>query len=111
MKTLFAVLMLVTSVAFAAPMGPDAVEIAGVISHSQVKECLADINIGEMVNVTIDKKVARCPMCNSYVITGREIVQGDIISSELTTISIVGKGVPGFGFGFVQTFKCSVTKK
>lgn len=110
MKTLFAALMLMSSVAFAAPMGQEAIEIAGVISHPQVKECLADVNLGEMVSLKIEKKVARCPMCNTYVITGREIVQGDIISPELTTVTIVGKGVPGFGFGFVQTFNCSVTK-
>ena len=111
MKTLFAALMLMSSIAFAAPMGQEAIEMAGVISHPQVRDCLVNVNIGEMVNVKIEKKVARCPMCNSYVITGREIVQGDIISSELTTIKISGKGVPGFGFGFVQTFQCSVSKK
>ncbi len=111
MKTLFAALMLITSVAFAAPMGDEAIEMAGVISHPQVKECLGNVNIGEMINVTIEKRVARCPMCNTYIITGREIIQGDIISSEVTTISIVGKGVQGFGEGFAQTYKCTVSKK
>ncbi len=111
MKMFIASLVLVSSVAFGAVMGPEAVEMAGVMSHPQVKQCLSDVNLGEMVNVKIEKKVARCPMCNTYVITGNEIQGGDIIVPEKTQISIVGKGVPGFGFGFVQTYKCDVTKK
>jgi len=111
MKFLIAILMISTSVAIAAPMGPEAVEMAGVISHPQVKLCLSDINIGEMVSVKIEKRVARCPMCNTYVITGHQLEGGDIVVPEVTQITIIGRGITGFGEGFTQTYTCSVTTK
>lgn len=110
MKSLIAFLALFSTVAFAGVMGPEAVEMAQVLTHPQVKQCLADVNLDDMINLTIEKKVARCPMCNTYVITGNAIVEGDIIVPEKTKISIVGKGVPGWAGGFVQTWKCDVTK-
>lgn len=103
--------MLSTTLAFGAVMGEEAIEMAGVISHPQVRECMKTIDIGQMVNVQIEKKVARCPMCNSYVITGNMIEGGDIIVPEITEIKIIGKGVTGFGEGFSQTYNCEVTTK
>lgn len=112
MKSFLLALVFVCSSAFAAEkMNDQAVEMAAVMTQGQVRECLKNVNLGEMVNVSITKQVYRCPMCNTYVITGNEIVEGDIISPEKTKITLVGKGVPGFGFGFVQTFTCKIEKK
>jgi hypothetical protein len=111
MKSLIAFFALFSTVAFAGVMGPEAVEMAEVLTHPQVKECLANVDLGQMINLQIEKKVARCPMCNTYVITGNGIVEGDIIVPEKTEISIVGKGVPGWAGGFIQTWRCEVKQK
>lgn len=110
MKTFIALLMLVSATAFAAPMGPEAVEMAKVMSNGDAQQCLSTVNLDQMIDVKIEKKVARCPMCNTYVITGRDLIGGDVPANYQTQITLTGRGVPGFGFGFVQTFKCDIKK-
>ena len=107
MKFLFVILMLATVKSYAATkMGPEAVEMFNVLTHRQVADCIdrADVN---MVNISIEKTVARCPGCNTYVITGnkRNI---DTPSPEKTVITIKGKAVPGTFRGFIQTYTCDV---
>ena len=60
-----------------------------------------------MINVEIEKTVARCPGCNTYKITGnkRNI---DTPSVEKSVITIKGKAVPGTFRGWVQTWTCDV---
>src|SRR4051794_1131750 len=105
MKFLISFLLLISASAFAAgtKMGPEAVEMFQVISHPQVRECLdrADVN---MVNITIEKTVARCPGCNTYKITGaaRHIDTPSLRGS----ITLTGKMVPATPVGFVQTYQC-----
>jgi uncharacterized protein with PIN domain len=107
MKFLFAILMFATVQSYAATkMGPEAVEMFSVLSHHQVVDCLqrADVN---MINISIEKTVARCPGCNTYVITGnkRNI---DTPSPEKTVITLKGKAVPGTFRGFIQTYACDI---
>lgn len=106
MKTLVAALALCVTTAFASPMGDEAVEIAQVLTHAQVMECAQNFNAGQMISVEIDKKVFRCPGCNHYTLTGREL--NIDIPGRLKTLEIKGRGVRGFGGGFVQTYTCEV---
>lgn len=109
---ILALALLLTGSSFAAGlMGEEAVEIAGVLTHPQVKACLKDIRIDDMVNVSIDKLVARCPMCNTYTITGHKLIGGDVPDARPTVIQLIGRGErSNFGFGFVQTFKCEISQ-
>ncbi len=74
-------------------MGTEAVEMYHVLSHPQVVECLRNAP-SKMVNIAIEKVVARCPGCNLYKISGNE-VGIDIARPTKTIISIKGRAVPG----------------
>ncbi len=101
--------LLVSASAFASKMGPEAIEMYSVLSHGQVQECMKDAP-SKMVNMTIEKKVMRCPGCVEYKITGHE-VGIDIARAEKTTITITGKMVPGTFAGWIQTYQCDVKTK
>ncbi|WPU65682.1 hypothetical protein [Peredibacter starrii] len=87
-------------------MGPEAVEIFSMMKHPQVVDCFARENV-DLVNIEIKKVVARCPGCNTYIITGnrRNI---DTPNPEKTVISIKGKAVPGTFRNFIQTYTCDI---
>ncbi len=98
--------LLVSASSFAGKMGPEAIEMFTVMNHHQVQECMKDAP-AKLVNMTIEKKTARCPGCVEYKITGNE-VGIDIARPEKTVITIKGKAVPGTFAGFVQTYDCSI---
>lgn len=107
MKFILIALMMFSAHTFAqTEMGAEAVEMFKVLTHHQVQECLQRADV-DMVNVSIEKSVARCPGCNTYKISGnkRNI---DTPSPEKTVITIKGKAVPGAFRGFVQTYTCDV---
>ena len=107
MKNLFVIMIATLSLsAFAAKMGPDAVEMYEVLSHPTVRDCLENAP-RKMVNISIEKIVARCPGCNTYIVTGSEL-NIDIPSATKTRIKIVGKGVRGMFNTFAQTYTCDV---
>lgn len=107
MKTLILSLTLMLSAsAFAAQMGPEAIEMYNVMNHHQVQECMKDAP-SKMINMTIEKTTFRCPGCVEYKITGNELGI-DIPRPEKTVIKIKGKAVPGTFRGFVQTYECSI---
>ena len=107
MKTvIFALSLLVSASAFSITMGPEAQEIFAVMSHPQVQECMKDVPTN-LVNVKIEKTVARCFGCNTYTISGNELAI-DVPRPGKTVISIVGRAIrPAFG-GLVQSYECSV---
>lgn len=107
MKKLFVILMAAFSLnGFAAEkMGVEAVEMFQVLSHHSVVECMR--NVPKLVNISIEKTVARCPGCTSYKITGNE-VGIDIARPTKTVISIKGKAVPGTFRNFVQLYTCDI---
>ena len=110
MKSLILTLtLLISASAFAAKMGPEAVEMYAVLSHGQVQDCMKDAP-SKMINMSIEKKLMRCPGCVEYKITGNELGI-DIPRREKTTIKITGKMVPGTFAGWIQTYECSVTTK
>lgn len=86
-------------------MGEEAVEMFNVLSHHQVVECMR--NVPRMVNISIEKTVARCPGCNSYKISGHELGI-DTPRREKTTINIVGKSVPGMFGQLFQQYTCDI---
>ena len=98
--------LLVSASAFAAKMGPEAIEMFNVLNHNQVQECLKD-SPSKMINLSIEKKTFRCPGCVEYKISGNELGI-DIPRSEKTVILIKGKAVQGTFGGFVQTYECSI---
>lgn len=87
-------------------MGAEAVEMYSVLSNHQVVECLRNAP-SKMVNISIEKIVARCPGCNSYKISGNK-VGIDIASPSKTVITIKGRAVPGTFGGFIQTYSCDI---
>lgn len=93
---------------YAETMGQEAVEMFGVLTHPQVKECLAKEDI-ELVNVTIKKAVARCPGCNSYTIVGNQL-EIDVPRKDKTVISITGKGHIGIAGNWVQSYSCKISE-
>lgn len=107
MKKLFVILMAALSMnAFSAEkMGPEAVEMFQVLSHHSVVECMR--NVQKMVNVSIEKTVARCPGCNTYKISGSELGI-DTPRAKKTVITIKGKAVPGTFRNFVQLYTCDI---
>jgi len=107
MKSLFFFLSLVLStVSFAnEQLGEEAVEMFQVLSHPQVRECMA--KVPDMVDVSIERRVARCPGCTSYFISGhkRNI---DVPELKKTVVKIIGQKMsPPFNN---QTYSCSVSK-
>lgn len=108
MKNLvFAFIALVSFNTFAAErMGPDAVEMYQVLSHHSVVECLRNAPL-QMVNISIEKVVARCPGCNAYQITGNTL-ESDVPRAKRTVITIKGRAVPGTFRGFIQTYTCDI---
>lgn len=108
MKFFIAALVLITTSAFANTlMSDEAVEMTKVLTHPQVRECVEDFNANHMISVQIEKLVARCPMCNTYTITGT--VLNIDIPGQKKTLEIVGRGVRSNFGGYVQTYTCSVT--
>ena len=102
-----ALLTLTTFHTFSAEkMGPEALEMYSVLSHHQVVECLRNVP-SRMINVTIEKEVARCPGCNSYKIAGNEL-NIDIPRSKKTVITIKGSAVRDVFGGYVQTYSCDI---
>ena len=106
MKSLIAVLMIVSTSAFATTMGPEAVEMVGVLTHPDVARCASEFNASQMINVKVEKTVYRCPGCNTYKISGTEL--NIDIPGQTKVLTAFGKAVPGFGGGFVQTYTCSL---
>ena len=107
MKNLIIAFMTLVSVnTFAAEkMGEDAIEMFNVLSHHQVVECMR--NVPKMVNISIEKMVARCPGCNTYTITGYELGI-DTPKAKKTKITIKGRAVPATFLGFIQTYSCDI---
>jgi hypothetical protein len=92
--------------AFAAEkMSEEAVEMFQVLSHHQVVDCMR--NVQKMVNVSSEKTVARCPGCNTYVVSGNELGI-DTPRAKKTVITIKGRAVPGTFRGFIQTYTCDI---
>lgn len=87
-------------------MGEDAVEMFKVLSHHQVVECIRNAP-SKMVNISINKMVARCPGCNTYTITGHELVI-DTPSTKETKITIKGRGIRNSFGGIAQTYTCDI---
>ena len=87
-------------------MGAEAVEMFSVLSNHQVVECLRNAP-SKMVNISIEKVIARCPGCNTYKISGNE-VGIDIARPTKTVITIKGRAVPGTFGGFIQTYSCDI---
>lgn len=86
-------------------MGAEAVEMFEVLSHPQVAECMS--HVPKMVNISIEKIVARCPGCNTYKISGHE--SGiDTPRAEQTVVTLAGKAVPGTFSGWIQTYSCDI---
>lgn len=108
MKILFVSFIALFSVSLYASekMGAEAVEMYQVLSHHQVVECLRNAP-HKMVNISIEKSIARCPGCNTYKISGNE-VGIDIARPTKTVITIKGRAVPGTFGGFIQTFSCDI---
>jgi hypothetical protein len=108
MKIIFVSFVALFSVSLYASekMGVEAVEMYQVLSHHQVVECLRNAP-NRMVNISIEKTVARCPGCNTYKISGNE-VEIDIARPSKTVITIKGRAVPGTVGGFIQTFSCDI---
>jgi hypothetical protein len=102
---LLAISMFSINIHAAQKMSADAVEIFQVLSHHQVVECMRDVP--QMVNVSVEKVVARCPGCNTYTITGSE-VGIDTPRREKTTITIKGRAVPGIFNRFIQLYTCDI---
>jgi hypothetical protein len=110
MKAILASAFFFSSFAFAGvPMGPEAIEMARVLTHPQVKECVQDVNMSSLINVQIDKQVYRCPGCVSYVISGNEL-NIDVPSTDKTVVKITGSSDRGFGGQIIQTYRCEVKK-
>ncbi len=90
-------------------MNSQAVEMLNVLSHRDVIPCLDEIDRLDMVNIKIEKLVARCPGCTTYIITGNPKVGGDVVLPEKASVSIIGKGVRStYGFGFSQRYTCKI---
>lgn len=107
MKHVTLALCLIASSAFAGnTLSGDAVDMVGVLTHPDVRTCVEDFNASQMINVKVEKSVYRCPGCNTYKITGTEL--NIDIPGRARALNVVGKAVPGFGGGFVQTYTCSV---
>ncbi len=102
---LLAISMFSINIQAAEKMSADAVEMFQVLSHHQVVECMR--NVPQMVNVSVEKTVARCPGCNTYKITGSE-VGIDTPRREKTAIIIKGRAVPGTFNRFVQLYTCDI---
>lgn len=107
MKTILFLMLSLFSINIhaAEKMSADAVEMFQVLSHHQVVECMR--NVQQMVNVTIEKTVARCPGCISYKISGSELGI-DTPRRKRTVINIQGKAVPGTFNRFVQLYTCDI---
>jgi hypothetical protein len=90
-------------------MGEDAVEMLDLLTHRDVVSCIDDIDRLNMVNVKIEKRVARCPGCTTYTITGYPRVGGDVVRGEKATVTIAGRAERAtFGFGYAQRYTCTV---
>jgi hypothetical protein len=87
-------------------MGAEALEMYSVLSHHSVVECLRNAP-SKMVNVSIERVVARCPGCNTYKISGNEL-SIDVPRAAKTVITIKGRAVPGTFGGFIQTYSCDI---
>jgi len=100
-------LTLTTLNAFATEkMGAEALEMYSVLSNHQVVECLRNAP-SRMINISIEKEVARCPGCNSYKISGNEL-NIDVPRSKKTVITIKGSAVRDVFGGYVQTYSCDI---
>lgn len=106
MKFFLLFTLLVSGIASAqTKLGAEAVEMFKLFTHPEVSQCLERANT-RLVNIEIKKLVARCPGCNTYVITGNEL-RIDVPTNDKTIITISGKMVRS-NFGYVQTYMCDV---
>jgi hypothetical protein len=87
-------------------MDADAVEAFELFSHPAASGCA--VKAPKMVNVSIEKKTARCHGCNTYIINGSKRI-GDMVSGRVQ-IRLTGTSVKT-PFGPAQQYKCEISQK